>query len=57
MMITLQPVRTMPRMPRKAEGGRVSPAQKEVHAPLRALGHTVVVCYSAEEAVAALNAE
>ena len=39
----------------KAPGGRVSPAQKDVHSRLLELGHRVIVAYSAEEAVSGLE--
>ena len=39
----------------KAPGGRVSPAQKDVHARLQELGEEVHVCYSAESAVTILE--
>lgn len=39
----------------KADDGRVSPAQKSVHAHLRELEHSVITAYSAEEALQALR--
>ena len=39
----------------KAEKGSVSKAQHEVHPHIQALGHTLIVAYSAEEALAALR--
>jgi len=39
----------------KAEDGRVSKKQVDVHAHLRALDHTILVAYSAEEALGLLR--
>lgn len=39
----------------KAEDGRVSAAQKELHPHMDELGHEVIVAYSAEEALAKLR--
>ena len=39
----------------KAKEGSVSKAQHEVHPHIQALGHTLIVAYSAEEALAALR--
>lgn len=39
----------------KAEGGRVSPDQRRWHDHLRGIGDTVEVCWSCDEAIAAIG--